>query len=83
MSKVERFAERMNRIPRKAVRCKLYGTISVVLDRKHARNIFRKVFPLATSEEILDALGVLEDRVYEMQPQQGYRAEVSGGSGGW
>lgn len=63
-AKIADFAHRMGRIPRKAVCCEVYGTISVVVDRKHATNIFRKVFGhKATSAACCDALGILQDRL--------------------
>ena len=63
MTKLDAFADRMNRIPRKVIRCEVYGTPRVVVDKRHATNIFLKVFPTATSVDIYDALNILQDRL--------------------
>ena len=62
-SRAVKFAERMNRIPRRALRCEIYGTVSVALDERHAANIIRKVFPCATQSEIYAAMTVLHNRI--------------------
>jgi len=58
-----RFATGMRRIPRKALRCEVYGTVSVVVDRAHAINIFRKLFPATNAQEHYIALMLLQDRL--------------------
>ena len=63
LSKAEQFAHRMTRIPRKALRCEVYGTVSVVVDQGHAKNILRKVVPTATSADLYHALAILQDRL--------------------
>lgn len=57
------FAWRMRRIPRLAVRCVVYGTVSVAVDERHARNILRKVVPQASSEAVYDALCAMQERL--------------------
>lgn len=53
------FAQRMRSIPRKALRCEIYGTTRPIVDRTHAMNIFRKVFPgKANDITCYDALAV-------------------------
>lgn len=63
--KLESFALRMNRIPRQIQRCEIYGTISAVVDQAHAKNIFRKIDPLATQSEIYRAIVILQERLDE------------------
>lgn len=58
-----RFAASMDHIPRKAIRCEIYGTVTAVVDASHARNIFRKVAPAAASQAIYAALSILQDRL--------------------
>lgn len=60
------FARRMN-APRRAVRCEVYGTVSVEVDRSHARNILRKVFPHILSTEMHTALAILDERVADAE----------------
>lgn len=62
-SRVERFAEGMKKIPRRIQHCEVYGTPSVVVDEKHAKNIFKQVVPTAMSHEIYRALVILQDRL--------------------
>lgn len=63
-SKAVRFAEHMKRIPRKALRCPVYGTMHVVVDEPHAKNIILKHGdPAATASDIYDAMRVLQDRL--------------------
>jgi hypothetical protein len=63
-----RFATRMRKIPRTTVRCDVYGTVSIVVERKHATAILRKVVPSATSADINEALDVLQDRIDARAP---------------
>lgn len=58
-----RFASAMHGIPRRAIRCDVYGTVSVVVDERHARNILRRVAPTAAPSAVYDALCVLQDRL--------------------
>lgn len=68
------FAQRMRRIPRKPLRCEFTGAVRAVVDERHARNIFKKVAPLASAAAIYDALAVLQDRLDdEVNPAQGWR----------
>ncbi len=62
-SKAARFAERMTKVPRRTIRCDIYGTMSVVLDERHAANIIRKVVPCATQAEVYAAMSILAERV--------------------
>lgn len=58
------FALRLRRIPRKAVRCEIYGTVAAVVDRAHALNIFRKVIsPLIDANIAYEALNTLQERL--------------------
>jgi hypothetical protein len=57
------FAQNMKRIPRKTARCELYGDVTVVLDRAHAKNILRKVYPGASSAAVYTALCILQERL--------------------
>lgn len=59
------FAWNMRRIPRKAVRCEVYGTVSAAVDERHARNIFAKVAPAASADALSEALSVLQHRLDE------------------
>lgn len=65
MSKAEQFAERMHRIPRKPLRCEIYGTVRVVVDQNHAKNVIKKVVPTATEQDLYEALHILQDRLDE------------------
>ncbi len=58
-----KFAHTMRSVPRKALRCEIYGTVSAVVDRKHAFNILAKVFPGLTINEAYEALTILQDRL--------------------
>jgi hypothetical protein len=62
-SKAAKFAVRMRKIPRKVVRCDVYGTVAVAVDERHARNILRKVVPTATSSEVYVALMIMQERL--------------------
>ncbi len=65
-SKVEKFALNMKKIPRKALRCEIYDTVSVVVDERHATNVLLKCGdPAATGSEIYRALIILQDRLEE------------------
>lgn len=58
------FALRMRRIPRLAVRCEVYGTVSATVDRRHALNIFRKVISAEVTPAIAyEAMCVLQERL--------------------
>lgn len=58
------FAGRMRAIPRKAVRCELYGTVRAVVDAKHVVNIFRKVInPSVNKNVAYEAINILQDRL--------------------
>ncbi len=57
------FATRMHSIPRKALRCEIYGTVSAVVDQKHAFNILAKVLPGLRASETYDAMVILQDRL--------------------
>lgn len=61
-----KFAKSMRRIPRKAQRCDVYGTVSAVVDKRHALAIFRKVAPCATGPALYDAMVILQDRLDEV-----------------
>lgn len=60
---VEQFAWNMRKIPRRAIRCEIYDTIRIVVDKRHATNIIRKVIPTVTGPEIYDALVILQERL--------------------
>lgn len=53
----------MRDIPRKAVRCEIYGTITAAVDKTHAMNIIRKVVPGITKTDCYTALCILQDRL--------------------
>ncbi len=57
------FATRMHSIPRKALRCEIYGTVTAVVDQRHAYNILAKVLPGLRTSETYDAMVVLQDRL--------------------
>lgn len=62
--KLVAFAYRMNKIPRKALKCDVYGTVHVIVDQAHAMNIFNKVMGRkVTKTEAYAALGVLQERL--------------------
>lgn len=63
--KVADFAARMHKVPRKMQRCEVYGTTSVIVDRNHAGNILRKVFPTVSSSDVYQAVVILQDRLDE------------------
>lgn len=64
LSKVERFALNMKKIPRKVQHCEIYGTVSVIVDERHAKNILLKCGdPAATSIQVYRALNILQDRL--------------------
>ena len=66
MRQCNQFAGRMRQIPRKAVRCELYGTVHAVVDAKHVVNIFRKVVnPLVNPNIAYEAINILQDRLDE------------------
>jgi hypothetical protein len=65
-----KFAQSMRSIPRQALRCDLYGTISVVVDRRHVTAIFRKIAPCATRTALHDAMVILQDRLDESMAMQ-------------
>lgn len=63
-----KFAQVMRRVPRRALRCDVYGTVSAVVDRAHALNILRKAIPGLRASETYDALVVLQSRLDEVSP---------------
>lgn len=65
----------LRKIPRTVARCDIYGTTRVVVDRRHARNLLKKLVPWATSPDIYDALVILQDRLDDAAPAQGCLAE--------
>lgn len=66
-----RFASTMSRIPRRALRCDLYGTVSAVVDERHALNIFRKLAPYASTSALNAACQILQDRLDESGENRG------------
>lgn len=58
-----RFCEVMKNIPRRVQKCEIYGTVTVVVDSSHAKNIFRKIAPCASTAVIYDALCILQERL--------------------
>lgn len=71
-------AQSLKKIPRTTIRCEIYGTTSVVVDRPHARNLLKKLVPWATSTDIYDALVILQDRLDHAAPAEGWMAEERG-----
>lgn len=57
------FVGRMRRIPRRALRCEIYGTVRAVLDDRAAARIFARVSPAASRDAIYAARIVLQDRL--------------------
>jgi hypothetical protein len=72
MSKAVRFALDMRKIPRATQRCPIYGTVSVIVDRRHATNIIRKFVPTVSTSDLYDALVILQDRLDEKTPLGGW-----------
>lgn len=64
---LEAFAWRMRQIPRKPLRCDVYGTVTATVDIDHALTIFRKVFPGYRIDKMVayTALSVLQSRLDE------------------
>ena len=60
--KVADFCSRMS-VPRKALRCEVYGTVRAIVDKAHATNILKKVFPTITSKDLYHALSALQNRL--------------------
>lgn len=59
------FASHMRTIPRRAIRCEIYGTISAAVDERAVTRIFTKVAPAASHSAIYAAKTVLQDRLDE------------------
>ena len=57
------FAAVMRTIPRRALRCEIYGTIAATVDRAHALNILKKAIPGLRASETYDAMLGLQDRL--------------------
>ena len=72
MKTAAQVAATLRKIPRTVARCDIYGTASVIVDRRHARNLLKKLVPWATSPDIYDALVILQDRLDAGAPAQGY-----------
>ncbi len=68
-------AQSLKKIPRTVARCDIYGTTRVIVDRRHARNLLKKLVPWATSPDIYDALVILQDRLDHNAPARGWMAE--------
>ncbi len=64
-NELQGFAYRMRSVPRKALRCEVYGTVTAVVDTDHALNIFRKVFPGYRVDKNVSyqALAILQNRL--------------------
>ena len=75
MKTAAQVAQTLRTIPRKAITCKIYGTVRVGLDRPHARNLLKHLVPWATSADLHDALAILDDRLDAAAPQPGYRPD--------
>lgn len=58
-----RFACVMSNIPRRALRCEIYGTVSAAVDTRAVTRIFGKVSPAASHSAIHAALVILQDRL--------------------
>jgi hypothetical protein len=63
MDRAAKFAHNMRNIPRKPLRCEIYGTVTAVVDQKHAFNIIAKVLPGIRPSETYEAMTVLQDRL--------------------
>ena len=61
--KLVSFAATMRKIPRITVRCEIYDGIAIRVDERHARNIFKKLFPCATQDGVLCGLETLRARL--------------------
>lgn len=57
------FAYRMRSVPRRALRCEIYGTVTAAVDQRHAFNIMAKAIPGLRASETYDAMVVLQDRL--------------------
>lgn len=54
----------MLRIPMRALRCDVYGTVRAVVDSGHAKNVILKHGdPAASGVELYRALAILQDRI--------------------
>lgn len=63
--KVMGFVSRMRRIPRKAQRCELYGTVKAVVDERRAKNIIRKMFPRVERGTLYEAMWAMQEALDE------------------
>ena len=63
--KLLQFSGVMRRIPRSAVRCEIYGTVSAAVDQQAVKRIFYKVSPCASRDAIYAATLILQDRLDE------------------
>ena len=61
--KVFRFVQNMRKIPKKVLRCDVYGTSKIVVDERHAKNILRKVFPTISSSDLYHAVSLMGEFV--------------------
>ena len=57
------FAYNMRVIPRKAIKCEIYGTVTATVDRAHALNILKKVIAGLRNSETYDAMVILQERL--------------------
>lgn len=75
MSELERFAMGMRRIPRKKVRCEIYGTVKFIVDEDRAKSIFLRAVPSATSGDIYESIWILQERIDDYFAKRGIRTQ--------